>query len=203
MQPLRVRYRTPSSVLSRDLRNDYQEKRQMTCAAYRVSRRAMLLSLSGFAFSHHERLMFGQSSGVPQKVTIARSAETAECTTGYLGVDGNQICYTLELPDNNNEKLVSRIPSGQYPGHLRYDHKDAWRIQLDNVPNRNNVQIHIGNWPFQTEGCILVGTNVDPGNCTLTGSADAYDKLRVALYGSANPSDVSGVFDLTIEITGL
>ena len=132
-----------------------------------------------------------------------RSAETANCTTGYLSVDGTQLCYTLELPDRNSEKLVSRIPAGEYPGNLRYDHQDAWRVQLDNVPGRDNVQIHVGNWLFQTEGCILVGTKVDPGNCSLTDSASAYNKLRLALYGTENPGNVAGVFDLTIAISGL
>ena len=175
----------------------------MTLMAIGMSRRAFLAFFSGCAICCQTRLRFSQPAGVPQKIKITRSAETEECTSGYLSVDGTQLCYTLERPDLNNQKVISRIPMGGYPGHLRYDHKDAWRIQLDKVPGRDNVQIHIGNWPFQTEGCILVGTKVNPDACTLTGSADAYDKLRVALYGSANPRSVAGVFDLSIEIEGL
>ncbi len=144
-----------------------------------------------------------RTSAVPQRITIARSAETDDCTTGYLAVDGEQICYTLELPDRNNEKLVSRIPRGTYSAHIRYDHPDGWRVELDDVPGHQNIQIHIGNWPFQTEGCILLGSTVDPQSCKVSDSKAAYEKLRTALYGSSDPRDAAAVFDLTVEITGL
>lgn len=144
-----------------------------------------------------------RTRSIPQQIAIHRSAENNECTTGYLSVDGRMVCYTLELPDNANRRNVSRIPGGSYRAHLRYDHEDAWRVELENVRGRTNVEIHVGNWPFDTEGCILVGAGVDPQSCRLRDSERAYAQLRTALYGNSDPEDVAEVFDLTVEITGL
>jgi hypothetical protein len=169
-----------------------------------LSRRHLLAACIGGVLPSRLAPVNAQAGkGIPLKLTIHRGAETDSCTTGYLAVDGANTCYTLELPDSNNQKYVSRIPRGTYAAHLRYDHADAWRIELEKVPRRANVQIHIGNWPFQTLGCILVGTKVDVAGCSLSGSRAAYDALRVALYGSAKPAAVGHVFDLSVEITGL
>lgn len=107
---------------------------------------------------------------------------------GYLVADGKAICYTLELPWKDNSNNISCIPTGTYKGILRYDKKDGWRIQLDNVPNRTGVQIHMGNYTTQIEGCVLVGTEAKVDNCTVVNSAAAYAKLKEAFYGTATPN---------------
>ena len=121
------------------------------------------------------------------RLTIARKFKSAQCTSGYLAVDGQIIAYTLELPWQGNTPLISSIPTGQYPGILRYDHTDQWRIELQNVPGRSNVQIHTGNTPDDSSGCILVGASLSPNLCGVTGSAKAYADLQTAFYGTANP----------------
>lgn len=159
------------------------------------TRRSLLLCLVAA-----DAQVFALTRSIAQRITIKRQLETKECTTGYLAVDGIQTCYTLELPDNNNVKYVSRVPFGSYAAHLRYDHPDGWRIELENVRGRDNVQIHVGNWPFQTQGCLLVGMRVAPDSCAVGQSADAYARLRQALYGSANPGGVATLFGLTVDI---
>ena len=57
--------------------------------------------------------------------------------------------YTLELPKK-------RTPEGTYKAHLREDHNPT-RIELEHVPNMTYIQIHSGNKPSHTFGCILVG----------------------------------------------
>ncbi|RXM52933.1 hypothetical protein BOQ64_00520 [Chryseobacterium sp. CH25] len=107
---------------------------------------------------------------------------------GYLIANGKSICYTLELPWKDNLNNISCIPIGTYKGILRYDKKDGWRIQLDNVPNRTGVQIHMGNYTTQIEGCVLVGTDAKVENCSVLNSSAAYVKLKEAFYGTNNPN---------------
>lgn len=123
------------------------------------------------------------------KVTIYREYPGQKCTSGYLAVDNKIIAYTLERPWADNQQNISSIPAGTYPGTLRYDHTDAWRIELQNVPGRTNVQIHVGNEPDQSKGCILVGLQLSSDLCSIVGgtSAPAYAALKKAFYGTDNP----------------
>ncbi|MBI4403658.1 MAG: hypothetical protein HY537_05830 [Deltaproteobacteria bacterium] len=73
------------------------------------------------------------------------------------GVSYPKRWYTLERPWIENLKVVSCIPAGRYPAHIRRDH-DPWRIELENTGNRTNIQIHNGTILEHIEGCILVGT---------------------------------------------
>lgn len=132
------------------------------------------------------------------KLTIARKYSSKTCTSGYLAVDGKIVAYTLERPWLGNTPLLSSIPDGKYGGTLRYDHADAWRIELTGVPDRGNVQIHTGNTPDDTEGCILVGLKLGADLCSVQDSKKAYDALRTAFYGSANPNATP---DKAIQVT--
>jgi len=132
------------------------------------------------------------------KVTIYRQYPNNKCTSGYLAVNDKIICYTLERPWIDNLQNISSIPAGTYKGFLRYDKGDRWRIELEGVPDRTNVQIHIGNQPDETKGCILVGKKLGSDLCSLQESAAAYKLLKTAFYGSENPSSTP---DKTITVT--
>ena len=121
-------------------------------------------------------------------ITIDRKSSTNKCTMGYLSVNDAVIGYSLELPWADNSNNISCIPVGTYTGILRYDKNDRWRIQLENVPNRTGVQIHIGNNTSQIKGCILIGEGANVDNCSVSGSARGYSKLKEKFYGSANPN---------------
>ncbi len=122
------------------------------------------------------------------ELTVERKLTSADCTMGYLIANGKVICYTLELPWKDNSNNISCIPEGIYNGILRYDKTDGWRIQLEKVPNRTGVQIHMGNYTTQIEGCILVGTDAKVDNCSVLNSSTAYTKLKEAFYGTNNPN---------------
>lgn len=122
------------------------------------------------------------------ELKVERKLSSIDCTMGYLIVNEQVVCYTLELPWKDNSNNISCIPVGSYTGILRYDKTDGWRIQLENVPNRTGVQIHMGNYTTQIEGCILVGTNAEVDNCSVFNSSIAYSKLKEAFYGTNNPS---------------
>jgi hypothetical protein len=122
-------------------------------------------------------------------VTIHREYSDANCTSGYLAVNGTIKAYTLEKPWRGNAPLISAIPGGRYSAILRYDHSDQWRIELKDVPDRTNVQIHTGNVPDNSEGCILIGKELGGDLCSIKAgtSAPAYRDLKNAFYGTPNP----------------
>lgn len=121
------------------------------------------------------------------EITIVRTSENATSTTGELYVDGRFVAQTLELPWRNNQSYLSAIPAGRYAAHLRYDKTDGWRLQLNDVPGRSGVQLHIGNYPSQIEGCVLVGLAVNNAENRLEASSAAYGRVRNAFYGTSDP----------------
>ena len=139
------------------------------------------------------------TQGEEFKVSIYRQYPGNHCTSGYLAVNGQTIAYTLERPWADNQQNISSVPAGTYPGILRYDHADHWRIELQNVPHRSNIQIHIGNEPDQSKGCILVGNKLGPDLCSIVGgtSVPAYAALMRAFYGTDHPTSTP---DKTISV---
>lgn len=70
--------------------------------------------------------------------------------------------FTVEKPWVNNQKNISCIPEGNYTAS-RYlsptkGRGEVW--QLNNVPNRTNIQIHKGNNEDDVIGCIALGTGL-------------------------------------------
>ena len=65
--------------------------------------------------------------------------------------------YTLELPYLNNQQNISCINEGVYlviPNNTSA-HPDTYRVL--NVLGRSGILFHIGNYPRDVRGCILVG----------------------------------------------
>jgi hypothetical protein len=144
----------------------------------------------------------GSTSFRPLKINVERQYQTSSCTMGYLSVNSQIICYTLELPWKDNQNDISRIPKGTYKGIIRYDKPDGWRIQLEGVPNRPGIQIHVGNYTRDITGCVLVGKDADTNGCTVSGSSEAYNKLKNAFYGTPNPTSSPNV-DILITFEGV
>ena len=71
------------------------------------------------------------------------------------------MCDTLENPWINNERNISCIPEGEYPVRLRLPRESGTRdylhLLVQEVPNRDWILFHRGNFPKDTSGCILVG----------------------------------------------
>lgn len=76
-----------------------------------------------------------------------------------LDEDQNLVAFTCERPDNGN-KPMGCIPTGSYavtPFNSPHLGKD---FLVHNVPHREMIEIHKGNTIKDTEGCILVGTQM-------------------------------------------
>ena len=92
---------------------------------------------------------------------------------------------TLELPDRDNQKEVSCIPAGSYDGVKRWSKKYKNHFMLLDVPDREGILIHVGNYPRDTRGCILVGTDVrdidNDNRPEVVNSKTAMERLNILL----------------------
>lgn len=75
----------------------------------------------------------------------------------FDGVNLKFQCKTLELPDKGNKNNISRIPEGTYQVKRRTSKKFGEHFHVLDVPGRELILIHPGNYYKQTEGCILLG----------------------------------------------
>ena len=64
---------------------------------------------------------------------------------------------TLELPWEENERSISRIPSGTYKVKKRKSKKFGDHFHILDVPGRDYILIHPGNYYKQIRGCVLLG----------------------------------------------
>ena len=113
---------------------------------------------------------------------------------GVLYANDDQLCYSLELPWKDNQSNVSCVPVGTYPGKIRTDGTKGWRIELESVPNRTFVELHVGNFPGEIQGCVLLGLEWSENSVSSSGPAQL--KLEQAYEGAGSPSDI------TVKFTG-
>lgn len=91
-------------------------------------------------------------------------------TVGKLG----KFC-TLERPWLNNQQKISCIPEGEY--RVLRDRAGRYQcFRIDLVPGRTNIEFHAGNYPSNSEGCILVGSAFNE-KYDLVGSGVAVKKM--------------------------
>ena len=67
-------------------------------------------------------------------------------------------CVTLELPWRDNQKGTSCIPEGAYQVQHRTSPKHGDHYQVLDVPGRELILFHPGNYVWQLLGCILPGS---------------------------------------------
>jgi hypothetical protein len=131
---------------------------------------------------------------------LQRTEQNAFATYGVMiRDDGAMECVTLEHPWRENRHGVSCIPAGAYTATKRFSPKHNMDVfWVDGVPDRQAIEIHVGNLPADTEGCILVGSQrgmvqgkdgvEHPG---ITGSKAAFAKLMADFAGvDSFPLDV-------------
>jgi hypothetical protein len=112
-------------------------------------------------------------------------------TIGRLEVDGNTFkCFTLELPDLDNQQNISCVNAGVYKYVKRLSPTLGWVIHLLDVEGRTWIYIHAGNYTSQIQGCILVGQAIKDinrdGTPDVTHSAPTFNALmdRVKDFGT-------------------
>lgn len=80
------------------------------------------------------------------RISILRTERVDNAQWGEIYVNGRFICYTLE-------NYSKKIPAGEYTvSHTKKG------FRLEGVPGRSQINIEVGNYPFESLGCIFVGT---------------------------------------------
>lgn len=118
-----------------------------------------------------------------------------DCTIGRLRC-GDFQCFTLELPDLDNQSNISCIPEGTYNFNVRHSNSNkSFVIELEDVLDRTYIQIHSGNYTKQILGCILVGDSVKDINKDsipdVTNSRNTLKKL-LKLVGDSGEIKIRG-----------
>jgi hypothetical protein len=110
------------------------------------------------------------------KLLLQRVTETPLSTQGHIAINGVHECFTLERPSPQYSADFHCIPAGTYKIEL-YASPHFGRLMplLVDVPGHSNIEIHWGNFPSDSRGCILVG--VEKAADMLYHTRDAFDVL--------------------------
>ena len=151
------------------------------------------------------------------RLTLERVYLGKQYTIGRLYAAGERLCDTMEPTDRYlyehsplmtiraaKELGPTAIPSGGYAlilsvrsprlgGRSQYAFCNGCPPRLLDVPGYDGVLIHIGNYPEDTTGCILVGDNLVKGQ--LLRSTQAFHTLYERLQQAAGRGE-----DLAIDI---
>jgi hypothetical protein len=131
------------------------------------------------------------------KITVQRIAESPDATLSKFVAFGPIPLmpvrgYMLEPrgPSTTIKNLDRRIPAGIYnvtPYYSPRLKRDVYRLSNSFVPADRNIEIHNGNFPKNTEGCLLVGNGymMYNGNYMVTNSVTTLNSLR-SLIGTNN-----------------
>jgi hypothetical protein len=138
------------------------------------------------------------------KLLLEREPSHLTCTLGSLYVNDEFECFTLEdvvreIPGVPVErwkiKGKTAIPAGTYKLGVTFSQRFQRMLPiLHDVPGFDGVRIHTGNTDADTEGCILVGTQLAEAE-SITYSRAAFNALYPKLVDALGAGE-----DLTIEI---
>lgn len=132
------------------------------------------------------------------KLLLERQQRGLTCTIGSLFIDGSFECFVLEdvireirgVPVGNwKVKGKTAIPAGTYDVLITYSNRFKRDMPLIvGVPGFEGIRIHTGNTDEDTDGCLLVGMEVQGESLTRSREAYGrlYDKLAAALKGGQN-----------------
>lgn len=120
---------------------------------------------------------------------VNRTTKSENSTIGEFSVNGQFFSYCLEPIDRGLTKYMSLeeiqrikvknktcIPTGKYQISKYFSPKhNDWVPILLHVPGFDYVEIHIGNFPKDTDACLLLGT--DKGTDQILNSKIAINKF--------------------------
>lgn len=94
-------------------------------------------------------------------LTLTRFQQDDYQTLGTLEVMKNFTslfkCMALELPWKDNQRNISRIPSGIYMVVKHISPTFGESLWIQGVPNRSEILIHVANFRDDLRGCVGVG----------------------------------------------
>ena len=120
------------------------------------------------------------------ELKLVRHTYKTDCTIGRLKCPDGDTYHTMEPPAVGD---VVYIPKGRYRMSIYRSPKfKSDVLLLQDVPGRSAIEIHKGNYPQDTRGCILIGCFYTELKKMLTFSATAMNELM----GKAKAAHHSG-----------
>jgi hypothetical protein len=144
---------------------------------------------------------------------VKRRWFTQRSTVGELWVNGDKQYFTLEPPyglrtgrtrpngltapaakATSVRPAASAIPFGTYPLTIRYSLKHQRNVpHVEKVPGFSEIEIHAGNFPKDTEGCVLVG--ITRAEDYVGRSTEAFEQLFAKLSARAQGEEMTIAFE--------
>jgi hypothetical protein len=90
---------------------------------------------------------------------------------------------TLENPWLDNVQTVSCIPAGEYICRRVISPRYGETFEITGVPGRTHILFHWGNYPSNTEGCVLLGTSRAVDVPAVWSSRAAHAEFMAAVQG--------------------
>lgn len=101
------------------------------------------------------------------EIRVVRNHSYAACVQSQVLIDGAPKFYGLEPPLEPFHGGPVCIPEGSYEVWLRWSPKHSmWVPAVIGVQGRMDIEIHSGNEPQDTTGCLCVGCGSQPGYIT-------------------------------------
>ncbi len=93
------------------------------------------------------------------EITVNRGPGDAKSVQGELTIANPPFhCFTLEPPFRTDGGKPRAIPAATYNVSIRLSPRFQRDMpHVENVPGFSEIMIHWGNFPKDTEGCLLVG----------------------------------------------
>lgn len=115
-------------------------------------------------------------------ILVDRQWKTDVAVTGTMTVDGVQKYFTLELPESfeghPNVTNKTCIPAGTYPvQRLWSGHFGAMMPHITDVPGRNEIEIHVANFPHDILGCMGIGM-LRTSDASIGESREAFEEFN-------------------------
>lgn len=121
-------------------------------------------------------------------ILVKRYFQNKDACISKIYLNNKQVCVGLENPVRPQQKIagITAIPAGTYELKLRrfggfhkkysklFKQYHKGMLEITKVPNFTDVLIHIGNFPKDTDGCLLIGEYA------------VLDKNTPAIYDSKN-----------------
>lgn len=91
-------------------------------------------------------------------IRVLRDAFSSKSTGSRVSIDGIHQCFGLEPPVRDGDVKPRAIPEGTYKVTIRYSPEHKRNVpHVEDVPGFSEIEIHIGNFPKDTKGCLLLG----------------------------------------------
>lgn len=125
-------------------------------------------------------------------LVLKRIFQNDKYTIGKLYLNDTYLCDTLEPPKYVNHPCIEK---GTYRIGYQYSNKFGRNMPfLLNVNGRVGIMIHTGNYPEDTQGCILVGRNLAKGS--VSNSKQTFQNVNSIIQGVVN---LTGTATITVQ----